>query len=65
MQCLVLRNLAGDTYLVFCLGGMTMKQPEAMKNDETQQRQLDDPDAQTVLPGIHMLGHALSVNRSA
>jgi hypothetical protein len=35
IQCLVLRNLAGDTYLVFCLGGMTMKQPETMKNDES------------------------------
>lgn len=56
----MVHHLAGKTSVVLRYGRVFMKQAKTMEPDEAQQRHLDNPSAQTLLPIAPMFGHALS-----
>jgi hypothetical protein len=65
-QRLVVHHLAGKTPVVFCRRSVLMEQPDTVKANKTQKRDLDNPSAHALFPIGPMFGHTLTklVNRS-
>lgn len=58
IERLVVGYLAGDASIVLFRRRMMVEQPDGMKSEKSEQRELDDPAAPTALPMHQRSGHA-------